>query len=183
MRLFIASPAVIYNYTGLKNDFSGILSGKWVEEENLHLTWIFLGEQELALPWLEKLKRISPLQHRVPLYGPGSFGHPVRILHAGAKAPLLYEKARIMRKAGFNLHRFTPHVTLCRVKKIHDRQCYKELLKKYEKKTLGEISEEIALYESILTNERACHKKLASVTWQYLPSNACRHSRFLTLDS
>jgi len=43
MRLFIASPVIFDNYASLKEDFEGIIEGKWVDEKNLHLTWVFLG--------------------------------------------------------------------------------------------------------------------------------------------
>jgi 2'-5' RNA ligase len=164
MRLFIASPARLYDYTGLRQEFSEVLEGKWVEEESLHLTWVFLGEQPDAGPWMEKFRKLTPLEKRTLLQKLGSFGRPPRVFHAKAEDPALYVKARQFREAGFELRRFTPHVTLCRIKKIHDWRRYKELLKAYEEKVLGEISEEIILYESVLTKEKALHKKIAGVT-------------------
>jgi len=164
MRLFLASPVHLYDYTGLRKEFSTVLEGKWVEEESLHLTWVFLGEQPDAGPWVEKLGKLTPLQTRSPLQKLGSFGRPPRVFHAKAEDPLLYAKARQIREAGFELRRFTPHATLCRIKRIRDWRRYKELLKAYEEKILGEISEEIILYESILTKEKALHKKIAGVT-------------------
>jgi 2'-5' RNA ligase len=164
MRLFIASPVSLYDYTGLQKEFSAVLEGKWVEEESLHLTWVFLGEQPDAGPWMEKLRKLTPLEERPPLRKLGSFGRPPRVFHAKAEDSRLYAKARQFREAGFQLHRFTPHVTLCRIKKIHDWRRYKELLKAYEEKTVGEILEEINLYESVLTKERAIHQKIAGVT-------------------
>ena len=164
MRLFLASPVRLFDYTALRNDFSDVLEGKWVEEESLHLTWVFLGDKPAAGPWIEKLRNLTPLEKPVPLQKLGSFGRPPRIFHAKTEDPALYVKARQFRGAGFELRRFTPHVTLCRIKKIHDWRRYKELLKAYEEKILGEISEEIILYESILTKEKAIHKKIAGVT-------------------
>ncbi len=164
MRLFIASPAKLYDYTGLRKEFSEVLEGTWVQEESLHLTWVFLGEEPAAGPWIEKLRNLTPPKKPVPLRKLGSFGRPPRVFHAKAEDPDLYAKARQFRESGFELHRFTPHVTLCRIKRIRDWRRYKELLKAYEEKILGEISEEIILYESILTKERAIHKKIAGVT-------------------
>ena len=60
MRLFIASPVILSHYDVIKNDFEGIVEGKWVEEENLHLTWVFLGDVPNPQPVIEKLQGISP---------------------------------------------------------------------------------------------------------------------------
>jgi len=164
MRLFIASPVRVDDYPALMADFSAILEGKWVEEENLHLTWIFLGTQNSPEPIIKKMRALPPLQEAYPLTGLGTFDHPPRILFARSHERILYDRAREFRKRGFDLTRFTPHVTLCRIKKIRNYKRFKELKKDYEEKILGEIVPEIALYESVLTKERAYYKKIESVT-------------------
>jgi len=163
MRLFIASPVNLYDYTALKSDFSEVLDGKWVEEENLHLTWVFLGNRDSAKAILEKMTLLSPLEHPCLLNGLGTFGHPPRVLFARSDEKILYDKAREFRKAGFELYRFTPHATVCRIKKIHDYKRFKASRKNYKEKILGEILPEITLYESVLTEERAYYKKIKSV--------------------
>ena len=164
MRLFIASPVILHDYTALRADFSEVLEGKWVEEENLHLTWIFLGDRPSSGAILERMAGLSSLPHTVPLSGVGSFGRPPRIFHAQSREKLLYDKASEFREAGFTLYRFTPHVTLCRIKRVHDYRRFKALKKSYREKILGEIVPEITLYESVLTKERAYYKKIESVT-------------------
>jgi len=164
MRLFIASPVILYDYTALRRDFSDVLEGKWVPESNLHLTWIFLGEQASSDPWRERLHRLSPLECPADLEGLGSFGRPPRIFHAKSQEKMLYRKAARMRHTGFELYRFTPHVTLCRIKKITDWRSYKELLEKYRGKTIGEVQTEIALYQSDLCPDGAIYKKIEAVT-------------------
>ncbi len=164
MRLFIASPVILYDYTALRREFSKVIEGKWVEEADLHLTWIFLGEQDSADPWLTMLQRINPLDCPALLRGLGSFGRPPRIFHAKSKEPILYQKAMQMQRAGFNFYRFTPHVTLCRIKKITDWRGYKELLETYREKIIGEVKTEIALYESSLCPDGAIYKKIETVT-------------------
>ena len=164
MRLFIASPAILYDYTALQRDFSRVLEGKWVEEADLHLTWIFLGEQDSADPWLTMLQRIDPLDCPALLRGLGSFGRPPRIFHAKAKEKILYRKAARMRHTGFELYRFTPHATLCRIKRITDWRGYKELLETYREKIIGEVKTEIALYESDLCPDGAIYRKVKAVT-------------------
>ena len=164
MRLFIASPVVLYDYTALKEDFSEVLEGKWVEGENLHLTWAFLGNRPSSWAIRARMAWLSPLSRPVTVSGLGSFGRPPRILHARSREKLLYNKASEFREAGFELTRFAPHITLCRIKRIYDYKRFKELKKSYREKILGEILPEITLYESVLTKERAYYKKIESVT-------------------
>ena len=164
MRLFIASPVILYDYTALQNNFSDVMVGRWVVEEQLHLTWIFLGEQESVEPWRMRLCRITPLECPVLLKGVGNFGHPPRIFHANTREKRLYHKAAQMRNAGFDFYRFSPHVTLCRIKKITDWRGYKKLLEKYREKVIGEVKEEITLYESDLCSDGAVYKKIKTIT-------------------
>jgi RNA 2',3'-cyclic 3'-phosphodiesterase len=155
MRLFIASPIILDDYASIKEDFKDIIEGKWVEEENLHLTWIFLGDVENEKPIINKLKEISPLENKVSIKELGYFGRPPRVFFAKAEEKDLYDKAREFKNAGFDLYRFKPHITLCRIKAIHDYKAYKEKLKTYREKALGLILPEISLYESTLTEKGA----------------------------
>ena len=155
MRLFIASPIILDDYASIKEDFKDIIEGKWVEEENLHLTWVFLGDVKSEKPVIDKLKKISPLGNEVVIEEMGYFGRPPRVLFAKAEEKLLYDKARDFKEAGFNLYRFKPHITLCRIKTIRDYKAYKEKLKTYREKSLGLILPETSLYESTLTSEGA----------------------------
>jgi len=160
MRLFIASPVILNNYIAIQNDFEGIIEGKWVEEENLHLTWVFLGEVEDPRPVMERVKALSMMKEAVEVGELGYFGRPPRVFFAKAEAKQLYEKAREFREAGFDLYRFKPHVTLCRIKKIHDYRAYKERLKHYREQPLGSILPQIHLYRSELTHSGAVHTPL-----------------------
>jgi len=155
MRLFIASPIILDDYGSIQEDFKGIIEGKWVKEENLHLTWVFLGDVMDAHPIVDKMQNIIPLESEVGIAELGYFGRPPRVFFAKAEEKLLYEKAKEFKKAGFDLYRFKPHITLCRIKAIHDYKAYKEILKSYREKVLGIIKPEIALYQSTLTSEGA----------------------------
>lgn len=155
MRLFIASPVLLNDYASIKEDFKDIIEGKWVEEENLHLTWVFLGDLNNENPVIDKLKELSPLESQVNIEELGYFGRPPRVFFAKAEEKVLYEKAKQFRNAGFDLYRFKPHITLCHIKAIHDYKAYKEKLKTYREKTLGVIFPEINLYESRLTSKGA----------------------------
>lgn len=162
MRLFIASPVRIVNYEEIRKEFAPLIEGKWVPEENLHLTWIFLGEQsDREVDAIgERLKQIAPLTQRVKLEGLGSFGRPPKILFAGAKDKRLYKKASQFKAAGFENDRFTPHVTLCRIKKVHEKKKFLEVLHAYRHREIGLIEEPIKLYESILSDKGAKYRIL-----------------------
>jgi 2'-5' RNA ligase len=160
MRLFIASPIILDDYASIQEDFKDIIEGKWVEEENLHLTWVFLGDVKNEKPIIDKLKKISLLESKVGIEEMGYFGRPPRVLFAKAEEKPLYNKAREFKEAGFDLYRFKPHITLCRIKTIHNYKAYKEKLKEYHEKTLGLILPEINLYKSVLSVKGALHTKL-----------------------
>ncbi len=155
MRLFIASPVILDDYPSIKEDFKNIIEGKWVEEQNLHLTWVFLGDMEELKPVIDKLKGLSALERKMTIKELGYFGRPPRVFFAKAEEQDLYNKAREFKHAGFDLYRFKPHITLCRIKAIHDYKAYKEKLKEYREKTLGSILTQITLYESTLSKEGA----------------------------
>jgi len=160
MRLFIASPIILDDYASIQEDFKDIIEGKWVEEENLHLTWVFLGDVKNEKPVIDKLKNISLLESEVGIKEMGYFGRPPRVLFAKTEEKLLYYKAKEFKETGFDLYRFKPHITLCRIKTIHDYKAYKEKLKSYREKSLGLILPEINLYKSVLTDQGALHTRL-----------------------
>ncbi|WP_295419463.1 RNA 2',3'-cyclic phosphodiesterase [Sulfurovum sp.] len=165
MRLFIASPVQLDHYASIKEDFQDVIEGTWVKEENLHFTWVFLGAVKEVAPVIEKLKSISALDRKVSIAKLGFFGRPPKIFFAKAEEKQLYEKAKEFKEVGFDLYRFKPHVTLCRIKTIHDYKAYKKKLKEYREKTLGCILPEINLYESRLSSEGAeytCRYKIKS---------------------
>jgi 2'-5' RNA ligase len=151
MRLFIASPVNLYEHEEIKNDFLPVLEGKWVEEENLHLTWCFLGDLPDAAPVIERMQPLQPLKKEVSIHSIGHFGRPPKILFAKAEADCLYAHAELFKAAKFDLHRFSPHITLCRIKHIKDPKGFKALEHAYLRKTLGILLPQITLYRSTLT--------------------------------
>ena len=103
MRLFIASPVIIDNYTSIKEDFKDIIEGKWVEKEKLHLTWVFLSTHPTLQETKEKMTALTDLQSELEVAELGYFGTPPRILFAKAQEKVLYEKARELKAAGFEM--------------------------------------------------------------------------------
>ena len=148
MRLFIASPVIIDNYASIKEDFADIIEGRWTDEKKLHVTWIFLSKHPTLSETKEKMLSLTNLESEVKVCELGFFGTPPRILFAKAEQKVLYEKAREFETAGFKLHHFKPHITLCRIEKILDYKAYKEKMKAYKEKRLGIILPKIILYES-----------------------------------
>ena len=164
MRLFIASPVIIDNYASIKEDFKDIIEGKWVDEKKLHLTWIFLSEHPSMTETIEKMAPLTSLESEVEIAELGYFGRPPRILYAKAEQKVLYEKAREFKAAGFDLYRFKPHITLCRIEKILDYKAYKEKMKIYREKTLGTILQKIILYESKRTSRGFEYQSLYEIS-------------------
>lgn len=163
MRLFIASPVIIDNYASIKEDFEDIIEGKWVDEKKLHLTWLFLSEHPTLSDTKEKMAPLTNLESEVEIAELGYFGTPPRILFANAEQKALYEKAREFKAAGFDLYRFKPHITLCRIGKILDYKAYKEKMKTYREKPLGTILPQIILYESKRTSRGMKYQSLYEV--------------------
>jgi len=164
MRLFIASPVILHNYNAIKEDFKDIIEGKWTDEEKLHLTWIFLSEHPTLTDTKEKMSALTNLESEVEIAEMGYFGRPPHILFAKADQKALYEKAREFKTAGFDFHHFKPHITLCRIKKIHDYKAYKEKMKEYKERKLGIILPQIVLYESKHTPRGFKYQNLYAVT-------------------
>ena len=164
MRLFIASPVILNDYTSIQEDFKDIIEGEWVEEQNLHLTWVFLGNVKDESATIEKLKEVSPLKRNVPIKELGYFGRPPRVFFSKADDKTLYDKAKEFRNAGFDLYRFKPHITLCRIKTIHDYKAYKEKLKAYREKALGTILPEVSLYQSLFTSTGVNYQRKWSIS-------------------
>ena len=155
MRLFIASPIILDDYDSIQKDFEGIIEGKWVEEQNLHLTWVFLGDRDNDKSVINKLKEVSPLENSIEIKELGYFGRPPRVFFVRSEEKILYDKAKEFRNAEFDLYRFKPHMTLCRMKTILDYKAYKEKLKSYRERSLGIILPQISLYESTLSSQGA----------------------------
>ena len=164
MRLFIASPVILHNYNAIKEDFKDIIEGRWTEEKKLHLTWVFLSEHPTLTDTKEKMSALTNLESEVEIAEMGYFGKPPRILFAQAQQKVLYQKAGEFKAAGFELYRFKPHITLCRIEKIHDYKAYKEKMKLYQEKPLGIILPEIVLYESKHTSKGFKYQSLYKVT-------------------
>jgi len=153
MRLFIATPVNFPLYQAIKNDFKDIIDGKWVEGWNLHLTHKFIGEDEPE-KYKDELK-IENGEWRVN--GIGMFGDKVLYLKVDGND---FINRQINEK--FNLKNdkpFVPHITLCRIKSIKDKEKLKEKLSKWQNVNFN-FPIEVYLYKSTLTKKGPIYEKI-----------------------
>jgi len=144
MRLFIATPVILKNYDEIKTKLS-FIKGKWVKEENLHITHKFIGDDN---PDKYKIKLNIP-NEMIEIKGFGIFDN--KILYLKANSPNINLIAKQL-----NVKNFIPHITICRLKEF-DENIFK-VLKNIDFYT--KIPFEVYLYSSILTKNAPIYKKI-----------------------
>jgi len=153
MRLFIATPVNFPLYQAIKNDFKDVINGKWVEGWNLHLTHKFIGEDEP-----EKYKSDIKIKNgEWKINGIGMFGDKILYLKVNGDDSV---NRKINEK--FNLKNdkpFVPHITLCRIKSIKDKEKLKEKLAKWQNVNFN-FPLEVYLYKSTLTKKGPIYEKI-----------------------
>ena len=152
-------------YSDLKEDFDYCCKGKWVEPENLHFTYKFLGDTDINLipKIIEGLNEVLKEHESSLIYsGLGVFPNiqrpnvlHVKIINSDSvllKLNDLIEK--VCGKYGFEREsrKFSPHLTLQRIKTCNDLEEFKELLLDYKDFQFGTMTKfRINLIESKLT--------------------------------
>ncbi|MEZ2129864.1 MULTISPECIES: RNA 2',3'-cyclic phosphodiesterase [unclassified Sinorhizobium] len=104
----------------------GLPGARWIDVENYHITLRFIGDVDgrTADEIVERLDRISRTEFQLRLEGIGSFGSkkPHAIWAGVSQSPEMYalqgEIERICQRIGLppDPRKFTPHVTLARLK-------------------------------------------------------------------
>ncbi len=151
MRLFLGVRAKLYDYEKIKKSYYPYFRGKWVEEENLHVTLYFFGEVEDKNKIIEKIKKISFPKKRVLLKGEGSFGQPPKILFVNLQKNIyLQSYLKLEEIFGKTKKGFKPHVTILRIKKIL-KKGYFDVINDSKKRELGYLKKEVILFQSRLT--------------------------------
>ena len=160
-RLFLALAVKLDDYNAIQRDFSNVIEGRWVREENLHITLCFFGDcvakEHLVNTLPSLLHTIEPLKlssleyfsHNKILYVK-TFSQELNELHK--KICSHYD---IKQRESFILH-----VTLMRIKKLKDKELFDDLLKHYEKKKLGSVAQRCHLLQSHLHPEGAKYEVL-----------------------
>jgi len=161
MRLFIASPATIHDIDAIRSDIAPTVRGRWTASDLWHLTWYFIGESDDAQPYIRRLRGI-PLRFErpIPLNRLATFGKPPHILYATGRFEQFEAQAEALAQAGLLTDRFTPHVTLCRIKAIEDAQALQRELRRPRAAPLGYVLPQLVLYRSVLTPQGARYQAL-----------------------
>jgi 2'-5' RNA ligase len=168
---FIDSSLFEYVLPEIEDHFREALSGKWVEIENMHFTYKFLGDTEISL--IPKIKdRLSDLLKEydsiIKIKGIGAFPdlRRPRILFAGMFSTnnIIFDIFREMdsRLVEFGFERetrkFNSHITLIRIKDINQDQ-FREALVKYKDFDFGSLNGfKVELIESKLTPKGPIYK-------------------------
>ncbi|NPA33260.1 MAG: RNA 2',3'-cyclic phosphodiesterase [Aquificae bacterium] len=143
------------------------LLGKWVEPQNLHMTFQFLGDitESQAIDVIRNLQEVAkrniPFRIRYKSLGVFPDMRNPRVLWIGVSeganklVKLAKDVERLNAKKGIiprNSKGFVPHVTICRIKKS-DKKTLSHLLKKYKTVEFGQDEvNKIALISSSLTS-------------------------------
>jgi len=165
MRLFIAIdlPKEIKDelYNIQKNLNKGFAKIKWVSKKNLHLTLKFLGETEVDIDEIdEKLQKIKFDKFNLELDKFGFFSNndKVNVLWVGVKPKEnLINLQQEVDSELFGLfkkdQRFTPHLTLGRVKFVKKEKEFFDCLENVSVKPLKFEVKGFGLFESKLTKD------------------------------
>ncbi len=153
MRLFIATPVTCPIYYKIKQDFMPYIDGKWVEGFNLHITHLFIGEDE---PYKYKKLKLDIPNEKIKVDGFGMFNNKILYLkpHSTHINSINNQLSKILQID----EDFKPHITICRIKKIKDRDGLINEINSY--KLNFEVDFKLYLYQSILTNRGPIYKKI-----------------------
>lgn len=170
---FIDAAIVSALYKKIKADFKNAVTGKWVEEKNLHITYKFLGdiEEEKIADIKEalnaKIDKVLPCE--IFSGRPSAFNlkNPrILFLTADDRSGILNELysfcEKSLSKLGFapETKPFNPHITLMRIKSA-DQNAFGELMEKYkniDNKTGPQTEIRLSLIESVLSPSGPVYK-------------------------
>ncbi len=181
MRLFIAvdveEPSIVSRVAMVKSTIQSLnVPVKLVEDENLHITLLFIGEvSEYAAESIkEALSTLSFRSFKIKLKGIGAFPSPgrPRVVWVGVDegeeelVKLHREVLSRVRKAGIQVSKqeFKPHLTIGRVKGTRNITALTKMLMEYSEEEFGyQVVNEVRLKQSILTPKGPIYKTLYSV--------------------
>lgn len=145
-RLFLALRAQLNDYIKLRSDFMASIKGRWVADENLHLTLCYFGDDYEVDELLEKLPEVVETIEPLPLISLGYLKYN-NILFAKVKSKKLEElQASVCTHLSLpNAKLFIPHVTLIRIKEIQNKKAFKEMLKTIKVRPLVLLKQALSL--------------------------------------
>ncbi len=131
-RLFTGIEIPLATREALSTLRGGLPGARWIDTENYHLTLRFIGDidSRTANEVAEILGRVRPRTVAVRIEGLASFGgrrpHALiaKVAQTRELAELQAEHERLMRKLGLapETRRFTPHITLARLRGANERE-------------------------------------------------------------
>lgn len=155
-RLFLAVPAILFDYEKIKRDFSDLISGRWTPRDNLHVTLYHFGNRFESATLVEKLMPLVSQVDSSEITGLEFFARN-NILYAksdNASLETLY--TRITKEFALSTkNAFIPHVTLMRIKEIGSRKLFEQKLRLYDKHVIGSLAPEVQLMQSRLYRDGA----------------------------
>lgn len=145
-------PVALFDYQGLQEEFKDVLQGRWVPQENLHLTLRFFGEtyeKELLIETLSSLPLLAKTSELKGL----SLLSGSNVLYARTQDDTLFSLNAQLRDALLLPceEEFIPHVTLMRVKKVLNQTILEQRLRAYDTKVIGTLLPKIQLMQSLIT--------------------------------
>jgi 2'-5' RNA ligase len=179
IRSFIAvecnNATVVSNVSRIQRDISAVRADiKFVEPENLHLTLKFLGDvkEEIIDDVVGVVKRISFEPFKITVEGVGVFPNLRRpqTIWAGITNGVTY-LAQVFENLDDGLsglgfekerRRFSPHLTLGRVRSGRNRENLVEALKEAANEKFGEVDvDKIIVKKSVLTPKGPVYSNIA----------------------
>lgn len=176
MRLFIGtfvqSNEIIENLHQFQNQTQDYFSGKWVEDENLHFTFHFLGDiSDEKVPQLHEQLKEYLCDYQEKLIIKSIDGFP-NILNPRQIVGKIYSPSKEIYKLHYNLSKvlknnniefdkrnYRPHLTLIRIKSISEK--YVDNIESFRYFDFGELENySVKLIQSILTPKGPIYKSL-----------------------
>jgi 2'-5' RNA ligase len=159
-RLFLGIPVRLDAYEAIRKHLSPLLRGRWVDDSQLHLTLAFLGERFTPCEVLQRLERCDMFFEASIVSNLGYFRRN-HILYASTEHPSLQKlTSDIQQSLELPVVTLTPHITLMRVKAVHDYSRFNAERALFEGHRLGMLERRIVLYESTLHPTGARYKAL-----------------------
>jgi len=171
LRLFVAVPLSEEVQDRLANLYRGIPGARWIDPDNLHLTLRFIGDvnEDTAEDIDDCLAAISMPAFELTIAGVHYFGklHKARAVYAGVERSeplrILYDKVEgALARAGIGKEerKFTPHVTLARIKGETGHHLT-NFLAEHNLERIGPFPvTEFVLFSSHLSSDGAIHERL-----------------------
>ncbi|MEM1570297.1 MAG: RNA 2',3'-cyclic phosphodiesterase [Candidatus Bathyarchaeia archaeon] len=147
---------------------------KTVEVENMHLTLRFLGElpQQAVKRVMDGLKSLSFKPFKIEFKGLGVFPNLsyVRVVWVGVgegveKLEDLHNQVNgILKRLGFGVEEFSPHLTIARVKAVRNKPGLAKLLDEYRDTSFGYTDvRSVRLKRSTLTSKGPIYTTIMEV--------------------